>query len=366
MEIELITHVDQLEPYVSGWEALADRVSQPRASGAIVAAWARHMMSPESELRVWVATEGPEVVGVLPFVTEPMARGRVRLIPPATNMMYGAVPLARADSAREIADAVVDDFAFHSEMVDLASIFWLPGGSPWAAAFQDRLGGPEWVSTGRTHYSSCSTRIAEGIEVWLDQRNRKFRKEVRRQARRSEEQGFRFFTAVKPAEIKEWLPHLQSLYLQRRQDRGGEGYEFDERMISAIGTALDLSVPGHLALSILERAGLVIGATMATRAGTEMSCWLVGFDREWSPLGPGVAVLVGSLAAGARAGCEIGDLGVGDEPYKDDFLDEARPLESVTWCRPRLARLLQRASPVSSLEEQNEGARADPAPEAGT
>ena len=138
----------------------------------------------------------------------------------------------------------------------------------------------------------------------------------------------------------EWLPRLQSLYLRRREDRGGEGYEFDDRMVSAIGTALDLSVPGHFALSILEHDGQVIGATMAAIAGTTMSCWIVGFDREWSPLGPGIAVLVESLAAGARAGCQIADLGVGDESYKADFGDEAPPLESVTWCRPRLARLL--------------------------
>ncbi len=347
VDIELITHVDQLTDYVSGWDALADSVSQPRSGGAMVAAWARHMMSPESELRVWIATEGPEVVGVLPFVTEPMARGRVRLLPPATNMMYGTVPIAPTDRGNEIADAVVKGFAAHSEMVDLASIFWLPHGSPWTGAFQRHLGGPDWVSTGTTNYTSCSTTIDAGIESWLNQRNRKFRKEVQRQARRAEEQGFRLFTAVESAEIKKWLPHLQSLYLRRRENRGGEGYEFDEGMIRAIGSAVDVAAQGHFALSVLEREDLVIGATMAAIAGTTISCWIVGFDREWSPLGPGIAVLVESLAAGARAGCQIADLGVGDEPYKSDFLDDAPPLESVTWCRPRLARLLELSDSVS-------------------
>ena len=130
------------------------------------------MMSAESELRVWVATDGPEVIGVLPFVAEPMARGRMRLLPPTTNMMYGTVPIARADRGREIADAVVEDFAVHSEMVDLASIFWLPEGSPWAAAFQGRLGGPDWVATDAARYTSCATRIDAGIETWLHQRDR--------------------------------------------------------------------------------------------------------------------------------------------------------------------------------------------------
>lgn len=344
MDIELVTDVDRLEKFVDAWDALAVRVSQPRASGAIVTAWARHMMSPESELRVWVATDGSELIGVLPFVTEPMARGRLRLLPPTTNMMYGTVPIVRPDRGSEVAEAVADDFAVRSELVDLASIFWLPEDSPWTAAFRSRLGRPEWVTTDRTHYASSYTRIDAGIAAWLDQRNRKFRKEVRRQARRYHEQGFRLFTVVEPAEIMHWLPHLQSLYLQRREQRGGEGYEFDESMIGAIGTALGLSARGHLVLSVLERDGLVIGATMATIAGTRMSCWIVGFDREWAPIGPGIAALVESLAAGARAGCDIADLGVGDEPYKADFVDGAFPLESVTWCRPRLARLLELGS----------------------
>ena len=66
-----------------------------------MASWAKHMMSAESELRIWVANDGPEVIGVLPFVAEPMARGRMRLLPPTTNMMYGAVPIARPDRGRK-------------------------------------------------------------------------------------------------------------------------------------------------------------------------------------------------------------------------------------------------------------------------
>ena len=220
-------------------------LQSPSCVRLIVAAWARHMMSAESELRAcWVATDGPEVIGVLPFVAEPMARGRMRLLPPTTNMMYGTVPIARADRGREIADAVVEDFAVHSEMVDLASIFWLPEGSPWAAAFQGRLwldptGSPlTWPGT-----PPAPRESTQGLRPGSTSATRKFRKEVQRQGRRAEEQGFRLFTAVDSGEIMKWLPRLQSLYLRRREDRGGEGYEFDDRMVSVIGTALDLSVP---------------------------------------------------------------------------------------------------------------------------
>ena len=72
-----------------------------------------------------------------------------------------------------------------------------------------------------------------------------------------------------------------------------------------------------------------------------MSCWMTGYDADWSRVGPGIAALVEALRAGAQDGCTIADLGVGDQPYKDEIQDAAFPLESMTWCRSRLARLLR-------------------------
>jgi len=365
VDVELVTDVDLLQQYVSGWEGLADRVSQPRAGGAIVAGWAQHMMGPDSELRIWVALDHSEVVGVLPFVAEKMARGRLRLLPPATNMMYGVVPIAHPDCGSEVVEAIADDFAARSELVDLTSIFWLPEGSPWTDALGSRLGGSEWVATDTTHFTSYFTRVGVGIDAWLHQRSGKFRREVRRQARRFNEEGFRLFTAVEPGDIMEWLPQLRSLYVRRQEEREGEGYEFAEGMSSAIATTLDLSARGHLALSGLQRDGMVIGAAMAAVAGTRMSGWLIAFDREWARFGPGIAVVLECLAAGARAGCDVADLGVGDQPYKDDFQDATFPLESVTWCRPRLARLLQLGSPPTPAAPVDEGARVDRVPGVG-
>jgi len=142
VEIELVTHVDQLKRYVSGWEALADRVSQPRSGGAIVYGWARHMMDPDVELRIWIALDGSEVVGVLPFASERMRRNRIRLLPPMTDMMYGIVPVADPDRSEEVIAAIAEDFTARADVVDMASIFWLPEGSPWMSALGDRLAGP--------------------------------------------------------------------------------------------------------------------------------------------------------------------------------------------------------------------------------
>jgi CelD/BcsL family acetyltransferase involved in cellulose biosynthesis len=306
------------------------------------------MMSPDSELRIWIATDDSEVVGVLPFVAESMARRRVRLAPPATDMMFGIVPIAATDRSSEVIGAIVDHFAERSEQVEMATIYWLPEDSPWTIALRSRFAEPEWVTTGVTQFSSYYTSVVEGIDSWLEQRSGEFRRTVRRRARRYEEQGFRARTTVDPGEIMERLPRLQPLYQRRKEERGGEGYWFEDEMIEAIGTALETASPGRFRLSVIERGELLIGASFAVRAGTRISCWLTGFDAEWSRLGPGIAALLEALDAAGRDGYTVADLGVGDQPYKDEFQDAAFPLVSATWCRPRLARLLGIEPPAAA------------------
>ncbi len=299
VDIELITDVDRLLAYVDGWEALADSAREPRSGGGAVAAWAAHMMHPDSELHVWIATDGTEIVGALPFVAERMAKGKLRLTPPATDMMYGIIPIARPDRAAEVAEAVAADVAARAETLNLATIYWLPGGSPWMSALAARFMEPEWVTTGTVQYSSYCADLTPGFEEWFAQRNGEFRRTVGRRRRRSEEQGFRIFTTEDAEEIIERLPRLQPLYQLRKESRGGAGYQFDESMIAAIGAALHLSPRGRFRLSAIEREDVVIGASLTVRAGSRMSAWLTGFDPEWSRLGPGITALLEALDAGS-------------------------------------------------------------------
>jgi CelD/BcsL family acetyltransferase involved in cellulose biosynthesis len=341
VDIELVTDVDRLEELVPGWEALAGRVSEPRSCGAVVAGWARHMMSADAQLHIWVALDGPEVVGVLPFVTDPMARKRLRLFPPARDMMFGVVPIAHPDCARQVTEAIADDFVARAEAVDLASIYWLPEDSLWSGALGGRLAESGWVTADRTRYGSFATYVPAGMDAWMAARDKVFRQGVGRRARRAEEQGFRLHTTEDVAQIMERLDSLQAFYLRSQEGRAGEGYRFDQDMARAIGRALALSPSGRFALSVLERDDALIGASLALRAGTVISCWLIGYEPEWSRFGPGVAALLESVAAGERAGYDTADLGLGDHHYLRDFKDISVPLQSLTWCRPRLARLLQ-------------------------
>jgi CelD/BcsL family acetyltransferase involved in cellulose biosynthesis len=351
VKIHLVTEASRLRDFVDEWETLADATSSPRSGGGFVTAWAEHMMDPDAELRVWIATEGQRVLGVLPFVAEPMPRGRVRLVTPSTNLMYGTVPIAHPDRAAEVVPALVDEFAREADPVNMATLYLLPEGSPWSAAFRDRLDGAEWVIAAAPSYASTAISIANGVQAWLDERSTEFRRTVRRRARRYEEEGFRRVTHEDPAEIVPRLPRLREFYLATQQKWAqGEGYRFDDSMLRTLDTAMMCCPRGRVALSVVERDDLLIGAQLVLRAGSTLSCWITGYDSAWSRFGPGIAALLEAFDAGARSGITLADLGEGDERYKNDLHDGASAvrLESVTWCRKRLAGMLSAEPPSPS------------------
>jgi CelD/BcsL family acetyltransferase involved in cellulose biosynthesis len=256
----------------------------------------------------------------------------------------------------------VDEFAQQTDLVNIATLEWLPEGSPWIAAFGDRLDGPEWVMAPRSYLSSV-TNIANGMQAWLGTRSTKLRGEVRRRVRRSQEEGFRHVTLEDPAEIALRLPRLREFYLAKQRTWGkGEGYRFDDSMLRTLETAMVYCPRGRVALSVVERGDLLIGAQLVLRAGSTMSCWIIGYDAQWSRFGPGIAAAVEAFDAGARSGIMLADFGGGDEPYKMDLRDgdSSVPMQSVTWCRPRFARMLSPESP--SVPGAASGA--DPRPQA--
>ncbi|MGA2474368.1 MAG: hypothetical protein ABSG39_12885, partial [Acidimicrobiales bacterium] len=234
MRIELITDPDHLY----GWDQLADDVNQPRAGPAMIAAWARHMMDRDAELRVWFAIEGTQVVGVLPLVAESMPRGRERLLPPAATFMYGSIPVADPRREREIAAALVGACTTASTLVDVVGLDAMPPDSPWTDAFNNALSGPRWVAVDPIRHISSYVDLKGGVEQWLGRRDSKFKREVRRRARIQEAEGFRLCSTSEPEEIVTRLPAVHSLYAQRQQERGGAGYRFDETMIAAIREVL--------------------------------------------------------------------------------------------------------------------------------
>jgi CelD/BcsL family acetyltransferase involved in cellulose biosynthesis len=348
VDIELLTDPDGIGRWAKGWNDLAEEMAQPRAGVDLVVAWARHMLPSGSELRIWIATEGQKVVGVLPLVAEALPQGRERLLPPATTLIYGIIPIAQPKGEFDIALSLSRGLAASAAAADLVTTYWTAPGSPWTEAFNRCLMEPEWVALDASPYSSFYADIREGFEPWLERRPYKFKKERRRCGRRLEEEGFQTVSTTDSADIVERLPQVKRLYEGRKQARGGSGYRFDDKMIGAITEAVTGSGAGRLCLVTIERDDLMIAAQLSLRAGDRTSAWIMGFDTAWSQYGPGIAALTGGIEASARAGSVIFDLGEGNQTYKRDLVDSEYPLETRIWCRPRMARLLQPNPPMDA------------------
>jgi CelD/BcsL family acetyltransferase involved in cellulose biosynthesis len=348
VDIELLTSPDEMARWAQGWNDLAEEVAQPRAGADLVVAWARHMMPSDSELRIWVGHERGKVVGVLPLVAESLPQGRERLLPPATTLIYGIIPIARPDGALDIALALSEELAASAAAADVVTTYWTSPGSPWTEAFDRCLTGPEWVALDPAPYSSFYADIAEGFDAWLERRANKFKKERRRCSRRLDEEGFRTIATTEPVEIVARLPHLKRVYQGRKESRGGKGYLFDDKMVEAIGEAVTASSRRQYLLVTIELDDQLIAAQLTLRAGDRSSAWLMGFDTAWSRYGPGILALTGGIEASVGEGSAVFDLGEGDQSYKRDLIDGEYPLETRIWCRPRMARLLQPRPPMEA------------------
>lgn len=340
MKIELITNRPGLERLFHPWEDLADQVGEPRSAAAIVYAWAQQIQPANEELRVWTATESGRLVGALPFTVERLARGHERFQPPGEGMMVGVLPLAHPASAAEVASALVSEMAQSSPAADIVRTDWLPAGSVWVDAFEQHMAAAGFVHLDVPVYPAPYISTAGGVDGWLSRKTGHFRHELRRRARRAEEEGFVPLVCTEPSEVVERLPALRELYQGRRDVRGGTGYDFDEQMLSTLADAVKRSRQGRFRLVILARGPLAIGALLSVCAGENTTCWLTGFDAAWPQLGPGLGTFFTEVAAAAQAGQVSLDLGVGEEPYKRLVADGERKLRSCVYCRPKLARML--------------------------
>lgn len=335
MQIEFVSDPVRLNDFAAGWDALADDLNQPRARGSIITAWARHIMDPtRSSASDWQQKAHRRSV-CRRVAAESLPRERERLLPPGAGFIYGITPIARPDREREIAVALVGELATTSNRDDVVGIDAMPPHSPWAEAITHSLNGPEWVALDPVHHNLSYTDLEGGMEGWLDRRQSKFKKNLRRRARIQEAEGFGLRCTAEPEEINTRLPALQTLYTERQRLRGAHGIDSMCRLVAAIEEALDLSLPGRIRMTAIERDDTVKAIRLELRAGHRTSGWMTGFDAASGRLGPGKAALAGAIAASAESGDRIFDLGGGDELYKSDFVDGGFPPRGPDLVQPK-------------------------------
>jgi CelD/BcsL family acetyltransferase involved in cellulose biosynthesis len=320
----VVEQPDALAPYAAAWDALAAAAGRPFCAPAWMLAWWREGRGGDARLRVVLVLDADgELIGVGPFFAQ-VAYGLAEYRLLGAGFCHRIGPLARAGREREVAAAIATALA-RAEPAPASVVFeGIDAGDPWPELFAEgwprrRRGLPPRL---RTDVAMDAPAIALGgdYDAWMERRERKFRKEARRTARRLEEDGVHGRLAAD----EQAIAALIRLHHARWQERGGSSVGDEaQRVVAAAAEALDEQ---RLAVALLEGPDGPVAAELVLRAGDSVVFWAGGFDPAWAKHAPGTQAMLVALAAAAAAGVREADLGGGAHEYKWRLSDGNRPL----------------------------------------
>lgn len=322
LRAEIIDDPDHLAPYLGGWDALAIAAGRPFCAPGWMLSWWRESRSGDARLRVVLVLDSSgELVGVGPFFARVrFGLAEYRLLSAGFSHRIGV--LARPQLVQPIAAAVAQALAAAHPTPASVVFEGIDQRDPWPA-----LLAACWPSR-RKRLRTDLIMDATAIELdgdygrWLARRERKFRKEVRRTARRLSEDGVHARIAVDDDAIFS----LIRLNDARWHDRGGSNV--DRQALGVIAAAADAvdRDPERIGVVLLVAPHGPIAAELVVRAGDTMAFWAGGFDPAWARRGPGTQALLFGLEAAAADGIVRVDLGGGTDEYKRRLADASQPL----------------------------------------
>jgi CelD/BcsL family acetyltransferase involved in cellulose biosynthesis len=319
----LVEDVERLTPHVAAWDELAIAAGRPFCAPAWLLSWWREGRGGGAWLRVvLVLDEAGALVGVGPFFAQvgPLRLAEYRLL--GAGFCHRIGPLSRAGSEREVAAAIARSLAAATPRPASVVFEGIDAGDPWP-----ELVAAGWPGGRRPRLRTDVEMDAPAIELdgayesWMERRERKFRKEARRTARRLEEDGVTGRIAIGDDAIDA----LMRLHHARWHDRGGSNVGTEaRRVIAAAAHALDGS--GRIGVALLEAPDGPVAAELVLRAGEHVVFWGGGFDPAWSKHAPGTQAMLLALEVAAADGVRHADLGGGEHEYKRRLADTSRPL----------------------------------------
>jgi CelD/BcsL family acetyltransferase involved in cellulose biosynthesis len=320
----VVEQPDALAPHLEAWDALAAEAGRPFCAPAWLLAWWREGRSGDARLRVVLVLDGDgELVGVGPFFAQ-VAYGLAEYRLLGAGFCHRIGPLARTGREREAAAAMARALAAATPPPASVVFEGIDARDRWPELFAEGWGGRGWQL--RPHLRTDVEMDAPAIaldadyEAWMERRERKFRKEARRTARRLEEDGVR----GRLAHDETAIAALIRLHHARWEERGGSSVgEEAQRVVSTAAEALD---DGRLAVALLEGPDGPVAAELVLRAGEHVVFWAGGFDPAWAKHAPGTQAMLVALAAAAASGVREADLGGGAHDYKWRMSDGNRPI----------------------------------------
>lgn len=322
----VVEQPEELAPYVEAWDALAADAGRPFCAPAWLLAWWREGRSGDARLRVVLALDAQgALLGVGPFFAQvgPLRLAEYRLL--GAGFCHRIGPLARPGHERAVAAAIAAGLASATPAPASLVFEGIDAADPW----------PELVAEGwvRAHggrrprlrtdvtMDAPSVALDADYEAWMARRQRSFRKEARRVARRLEEEGVHGRLTNEPSAIEALL----RLHRARWEERGGSSVG-DEAQRVAIEASRLLDDEQRLSVALLEGPDGPIAAELVLRAGDAVVFWTGGFDPAWAKHAPGTQAMLLALQAAAADGVREADLGGGAHEYKWRMSDGNRPL----------------------------------------
>jgi CelD/BcsL family acetyltransferase involved in cellulose biosynthesis len=312
----VVEDIDSLDTHLQAWDALAARLGKPFCAPGWMLSWWREARSGDARLRVVLVFEGPELVAVGPFFAQ-VALGLVELRLLAAGFSHRIGVLAEDEGAEQVARALACGLA--SVRPRPASIVFegIDGTDPWP-----ELIAASWPSRRRPRGRTDAVMVAPVIELnasyeeWMERRERHFRKEARRTARRMEEEGVDGDVRADGAAIEALL----RLHQARWEERGGSNIGATSRAMLE-RAADELRSSGRLWVALLEAPSGPVAAELVVRAGDVAVFWAGGFDPAWARNAPGTQAMLLALRHLAESGVRVADLGGGAHGYKQRLAD---------------------------------------------
>jgi CelD/BcsL family acetyltransferase involved in cellulose biosynthesis len=325
--VHIAEHLEELEPLIAAWDALAVDQRQPLLRPDWLLAWWRargREPVADSGLRVVVLSDAQGLAAVAPmFIEDTRARvAHVRFL----GGLSGGTPLIRSGAADDTVRTLAAAISVIRPRPSVVSFDLIDVDSRWPDALVQA-----WPARGvwlRRGWSTITAAIGlDGtFEDWVHARGPKWRNDHRRNGRRFGEIGGVVRRARTAGEVSRGLSELIRLHDGRRSHESERVPPVLERTWREAGERL-VSDDGFR-LWTVEVDGQVIGATAFAAAGGAVTALLTGFDPAWGRFAPGLRSLVAGIEEGFDLGDERLDLGRGHFPYKLRLANEAGSVAS--------------------------------------
>jgi CelD/BcsL family acetyltransferase involved in cellulose biosynthesis len=302
--------------------------------------WWRHL-GQGYRLAILAIRENGTLLGIAPFVRR-RRWARLSALPTLEFLGTGEVGsdyldiIARPDSEDRVLDAVADYVA--ARRVALHFRRFEPSVS-LAARLLEKLHVSGWtLAPSPSEICPCIALEGHSWESYLASVGSKRRCNVRRRRRYLEIHGGRFERVSSPEQLREALPALFRLHLQRWQERGGSQAFHRAGLLSFHEELTQRALArGWLRMFACRLDGELVAVQYGFMYGGRFSDYQAGFDSRAAQLSVGTLGTVLSIQCAIEEGATVFDMLHGDEPYKFLWCREARTVARLEAFPPTTA-----------------------------